>query len=384
MNKPLQSIRPNLVERVRALAVAGLSGARIIRELNGVHPIEIKTALVSVGEIDLAKSIFESVATELPHIHEIEREDNPILNFWPFTVQSASQLAEMTQGFSSVALLGVPTLYAILRNQLDCDVHLFERDDYLLREETSPGFHKCDVTREVSRSFDNKFDLVIGDPPWYFDEYCAWLATAERIVKPGGSVMFVLFPGGMRDSAPAERNSIFALAQKAFAEVVLSDVPVEYETPSFEQIQMIRSGIKPINWRYAALLIARAKKERALTQSLKATAQLEDWVERRVGSGRLFVNSACASNENEFLQAAQMGSRFLMSPSRRDPARKRANVISSRGHGLVCSNPDQLLRLVERLNVADDIATESGSLFGESRKLFEELVLDLWPRYICL
>jgi len=98
----------------------------------------------------------------------------------------------------------------------------------------------------------------------------------------------------------------------------------------------------------------------------------------------LFVNLACVPNDQEFLQEAQAGSRFLLSPSRRDLGRSRANVISSRGHGLRCSDPDRLLRFVERLKAADDIASESRALTGASKALFKELALDLWPRFICL
>ena len=357
---------------------------RAISELNGIHPIEIKAALLSAGERDLAKSLFDNIAINLPYIHEIGREDNPVLNFWPFTVQSAAQFTKMAQGFSSIALLGVPTLYATLRNQRNANVHLFERDDYLLREEAAPGFHKCDVTTGVPSSFNDSFDLVIGDPPWYFNEYRAWLTTAKRIVRPGGVVMFVLFPAGIRDAAPAERRNIFEFAEELFSGVSLSDMVVEYETPSFEQIQMIRSGIQPINWRRAAVLVGRTKKQRHDSQLTNTVVQSEDWVERRVGSGRLFVNLFRSPEDGEFLQEAQTGSRFLSSPSRRDPGRNRANVLSSRGHGLRCANPSQLLGLVERLNTADDVDKESRSLTAASKRLFSELVLDLWPRFISL
>jgi len=384
MNKPEKSMVPSLVERVRAFSANKLSGVQIIQALNGVHPIEIRAALLLAGEDDLLKSVFDNIAADLPRVHEIIREDNPVLSFWSFTAQSAAHLAKMAKGFKSVALLGTPTLYSVLRNQRACEVHLFERDDYLLREETAPSFHRCEVSTGIPKSFNNGFDLVIGDPPWYFDEYCAWLTTAERIVRPGGAVMFVLFPPGIRDTAPIEREHILGLAKKLFKDVRLSDVPVEYETPSFEQVQMIRSGVLPINWRRAALLVAHTKRDENDTQFSNRTISTEIWAERRVGSGRLFVNVAGLPASGEFLQEVQTGSRFLLSPSRRDPARSRANVVTSRGHGLRCSDPAELLRLIERLRDADDISSVSHSLMGTSQALFKSLAFDLWPRFICL
>jgi len=199
-------------------------------------------------------------------------------------------------------------------------------------------------------------------------------------VRPGGSVMFVLFPAGIRDAAPTERNAIVGLAETLFNNVSLSDLAVEYDTPSFEQVQMIRSGIQPINWRRAALLVGQGKKGNA--QAINRIVPQEHWVERRVGSGRLFVNLTPIPDDGEFLREAQTGSRFLLSPSRRDPARKRANIISSRGHGLQCANPAHLLQLVRRLDTADDVDKETCSLTDDSKRLFKELVLDLWPRFI--
>jgi len=374
-----------IVEIARSSVEAGLSGQQFIAKYNGLHPIEIKTALSDSGANALFNEACADILIEGPTLHEIIREDNPALSFWPFTHDTAADISERTKSFSKIALLGTPSLFSIAKHRLagtPSEVYLFDQDNYLFSE-TTEGFFKCDIS-EVPKSFKDEFDLVIADPPWYPDDYRRWLSVATCVVRPGGTVIFVLFPEGVRETAKGERRAILELADSLFSSVSIERARVLYETPSFEQVQLIRSGIAPLNWRSADLVIGQARSEKVLIGE-GFRGQQESWIERRIGSGRIFVNVHKPSqHESEWLNTANNGDRFLSSPSRRDGALPKANILSSRGHGLVCADPMKFTKLVERIESVSDIGDASSAIGGQSGKLFELVANDLWGRYIIL
>jgi len=374
MNKPFFDSHSHVVTKVRKGLAESLSGTDLIRQFDGLHPIEIRSAFIAANRLDLVEAVFGSISVNLPYLHEITREDNPILSFWPFTRATALKLAKLTAGFSSIGLLGAPTLFNLLKQERPRgDVFLFDRDDYLFRQETFPSFVKCDVAGGLPDMFNASFEVIIGDPPWYLDDYAAWLRTARRLVKEGGIVIFVLFPEGVRETARDERKAILSLASELFTECSVEENIVDYETPSFEQVQMVVNGIKPVNWRRAGLVTGRV----GLRERMEASStvrQSGEWTERRMGSGRIFIKADPAQTAGQFLETADATSRFLSSPSRRNPGRLRANVMSSRGHGLSCADPARLVEIIDNMKSPSDIEAIDGTMEGQSRNLLRELV----------
>lgn len=380
MNKIFPSPDLNILNNVQNGLAAGLSGSQLLQQLNGTHPIDIKHALLNADAHDVFERVFDGIKTDRPSFHEISREDNPSLSFWPFTSATVSRIEILAEGFSKVALLGVPSLFANLRSRSTSTI-LFDCDDYFFPE-GSDGFFKTDVAG-ISSNFDNMFDLVIADPPWYPDEYHEWLTTAARITRLGGTVMFVLFPEGIRPSARAERKEILEFAKNSLSDVTIDNTKAQYETPSFEQVQLICNGIRPINWRIADLVIGRTKEKKQI-QNSNVTREYNAWQECRVGSGRLFVdtNPNHFSPSENFLVCADVNSRFLPSPSRRSPARIKSNILSSRGHGLYCSDPAKFVQLIEKVKCAVDIDIIANSVDAPSSELFRLVMRELWGRFI--
>jgi hypothetical protein len=386
MNKHLPLSRLDVVRKVRTSLDAGLVGTALLQQLDGLHPIEIKNSLINTGDQSIFKKAFDGISVSKPMFHEILREDNPSLSFWPFTASTISKITSRTRDFSCIGLLGVPSLFANLRsaNQTaPTRATLFDCDDYFFAEGTE-GFLKSDVAG-ISSKFDGMFDLVIADPPWYLDEYREWLSTAARIIRPGGTFMFVLFPKGIRPSAQAEREAILAFAESAFSEISIDDTKVHYETPSFEQVQLIRNGILPINWRVADLVVCKAG-EKKKAHAAEGVRKFSIWHECKIGSGRFFIDPVAKNfhPDDDFLVCADTNSRFLQSPSRRTPGRAKANILSSRGHGLYCSDPNRFIRLANVVNCVSDIDQVANSIDPASRELFRLVMRDLWGRFIFL
>jgi len=348
-----------------------------------MHPIELKNNLLASRAYQEANRVFEGLEISQSIPYEIQREDNPVASFWPFTKVTAERIANMIDKYQSIALLGTPTVFGLLSSRRDDRALLFEHDEYFFPDGIVPGFIKCDVVRGVPRSYDDQFEFVFADPPWYLGDYFAWLETATRIVRPAGSVAFVLYPERIRESAGAERNKILALAREIFEDVSIKRNVIDYETSSFEQIQMIRNGIRPIDWRSADVLVGRTRKRKFQDQEIKISSATTDWIERRVGTGRVFIDLKPASVAS-FLETADASSRFLSSPSLRNAARLRANVITSRGHALCCSEPFLLISLIESIRQFSDLALLKPRVPDNSWSLFQLFATDLWGRFVVI
>jgi hypothetical protein len=204
MNKHVGSFHMRIVEDVSALVAASMEGVELIQALNGLHPIEIKNALISADENLLLEKVFGDLNISGPVLKEISRDDNPVLSFWPFTASCARQISQIVSSYESVALLGVPTVFGVLADRSIGRTVLFDTDDYLFRPNVTAGYIQCDVLSEIAAQYENQFDLVVGDPPWYFDEYCSWLKTAIGLARPGGTIIFVVFPPNIRDTSKIE------------------------------------------------------------------------------------------------------------------------------------------------------------------------------------
>jgi hypothetical protein len=382
MNLHAGNFRSQLVEQVRALSANSKSGAELIQALDGVHPIDVKDVLVAAGEMDLVERLFRDLAISRPAFREMRRDDNPVLSFWPFTPDCAQQIADLVPDSDSVALLGAPTIFSVLNERRIGRAILFDNDDYLFSQEATHGYVRCDVLSNVLLPYENQFDLIVGDPPWYFEEYCSWLLTAIGLARPGGTIVFVLFPPNIRNTAANERDEILALARKTLSDVEILPIPAAYETPSFEQIELIQNGIAPINWRRAQLMSGKVPPNKAKFVPSKRSGPSEVWTERRVGCGRIFAKNV--PNIPVFLETADANSRFLSSPSTRNLARTRSNVISSRGHGLRCNDTELLLTKLENLRDARDICNIGVGLDQASASLLKSVADDLWPRFITI
>lgn len=383
MNEHSGTFEAKIVEDVRTLARDSKTDVDLFNAMGGVHPIEIKRALLAAKEYKLLESVFSDLAVNGPALREMKRDDNPVLSFWPFTLDCARKLAKISEAYNKVALLGAPTVFSTLRGLQKENVILFDSDDYLFREQSTEGYVQCNLLSDELLSFEDQFDLVVGDPPWYLEDYTAWLDAAIRLARPGGTIIFVLYPQNIRENARREIEEIHRRANGILSNFKSLSLVAEYETPSFEQIELIQNGIRPVDWRRAEFFSAKVPLQKVRAPIRDLPKQVEQWTECRIGCGRLFIQDV-ASDGFTFLQTANPNSRFLSSPSRRDPSRKKANVVSSRGHGLSCSQPRQFIDLVNEINASSDIERISAQLDKSSSELLQLVANDLWGRFITI
>jgi hypothetical protein len=287
-------------------------------------------------------------------------EGNPVLCSWYFTTQTCRRIAKLRDWSSlRLAFLGTPRLYDWFRSQnlgkerllLDLDAVVLEKLSAFSSD--ADVVAQYDIADKLPDSYRGRFDFVFFDPPWYPVEYFTWLGSAS-LLAPGGHVVFSLFPELTRPSADAERRDVLEFCGRFSEELTLVSSFLDYEIPTFELGQLRAAGLSSIGpWRVADLVIAKinAGARPDFDRGDAERTPASQWREVDIGGLRLFVNLLDRrEHEPRLLMTPTGTSTILPSPSRREPTRKKVNVLSSRGHGLVTSRPTDLVQILESLS----------------------------------
>jgi hypothetical protein len=210
-----------------------------------------------------------------------------------------------------------------------------------------------DIHANIPANLLGQFDYVIFDPPWYPTEYEIWIQRAMRLA-PAGTMCFSLFPELTRPEAPDERAKLFAYLQESASFVVCVSNCLEYEIPSFEKQQLIASGVFGLGpWKLSDLIFCRVNRPTTGKGDAECPPTLENWAEIDIGRLRIFVKVVrYVESHGSFLRSAAENSIVLPSPSNRDEPHKEANVLTSRGHGLICSDPGTLVHILQNVHLA--------------------------------
>jgi len=249
-----------------------------------------------------------------------------------------------------LAFLGTPRLYEWFatsrlgkeRVLLDLDRAVLDRLARLADAPDDRHFH-YDTAEEVPSELCGEIDCVFFDPPWYSDDYRIWLKRAAALTTTGMAV-FPLFPELTRPTAATERRELLTLLEScARDQLVLTDF-VDYDVPSFEKAELAACGILAAEpWKIADVVILRMTPPCASQLDVALPTSAKRWIEVDVGRMRFFVDTSRGFEDPRLLFLPPGWSPILRSPSRRDPQRQAANVLTSRGHGVLTSRPEALV-----------------------------------------
>jgi hypothetical protein len=379
LNRPVDSDLQRYYAEVRSRIVRSVAErprafVDIVRECEGTFPSIVRQCLSDFGPDIVATpspaySLPEGVA---PPEHEPSGvsaiEGNPVLCSWYFTHKTCERIAKLRDWSSSrVAFLGTPRLFEWFRCRglgkerllLDLDTVVLEH----LKESAGAGpdvLAEYDVADEVPEEFRGSYDCVFFDPPWYPDPYAVWLSRSLSLA-PGGAAFFSLFPELTRPSAAEERGRIIETVAGVSRAVTLISSFIDYEVPSFEGEQLKAAGLGDLGpWKVADLLFAELRE--GAPPPCPAPARARAWEEVDIGTLRMFVahDGAADDPSGRLLSTLEDGSTLLASPSRRNPGRQAANVLTSRGHGLFTPRPRKLIEVLRRLAEAQSLARPPG------------------------
>jgi hypothetical protein len=291
-------------------------------------------------------------------------QGNPVLSSWYFSAATCGNIAGLRDwSHERLAFLGTPRLYEwFAERRLGQTRVLFDLDATILRAladlTASAGDRQVtyDAGCELPDVYVDRFDYVFFDPPWYPEHYVTWLRRACRLA-PHGTLIFPLFPRLTRPSAAAERNQIVRPLNDAGVSIWTISAFAEYVVPSFERAELRAAGLDSLElWKAADVIIAELAGLATVVEFDDLQLDETSWAEVDLGSIRIFADLSRRSSDKRFAFLPEGWTRILVSPSRRDPQRAQANVLTSRGHGFMTSDP---VRLVEWLG---DVARSAHSL----------------------
>lgn len=352
----------------------------VLRACRGVFPSQIielahrhNLCLPDPQARDLVQLPSSSGIDELP--------GNPALCSWYFTDETAQRLTTLVDYRDrAIVFLGCPKLFAYFDSHLVGNSRtLFDVDRFIVdflrssRSDMQNSIIEQDLNYPIDKQWESRFDIAFFDPPWYTSDYVTWLSRAVSIVVPNGLIAFSLFPELTRPSGDSDRQEILKIARLIDPDALLIHDALQYSVPSFERVQLARSGIQSLrSWKSSDLVIMHRRivpPEPPLAQSRQ-----DNWTEVIVGSTRIFISNV--DRQTSHLFAAPPGGSYLVSPSRRDSIRKLINVLTSDGRGFISNDPSKLAGILREISISniDDVLSSHSEIDILSRQTLNELL----------
>jgi len=226
-------------------------------------------------------------------------------------------------------------------------------------------------------------DIVVFDSPWYLPDTVAWLLAASKLVKRGGSIVFVLYPPLVRATAKLERELILEIAS-SMGEVEIQEDVLAYETPLFEQEALDGSGLHGLSeWRRADAVRVTVDKPFADSDLglLRRPSIDGTWRSFVIGDQVVKVRSRPMRREGHTPPKAllrPLGANFLLeSVSVGVPQRKLVDVWTSRNRAAASSDTRLLSLILRRLSRGESLRQAVRPYVAETPTEFERQMHDL-------
>ncbi len=297
-------------------------------------------------------------------------QNNPVLSSWYYSWDTCYKLGNLSLWKNKhILFLGSPRLFEYFASKglgerlvlVDLDSVVIDALSQRYTTDTSEkvfSFFRGDINDfSISKFLEEhplSFDSVFLDPPWYLECYTPWLNTALKLIKPGGYVIFSLFPSLLRPTAISERTEILTKCREIAKTVLLCSDLSEYDTPSFERKELEHVGLAlRHNWKISDVVVLTDITKNTFSQNISITKDYLSWKEFDWLNMRWFLDYSRNFSHNPHFLSAPQGSRFLKSPSKRNPQFNEVNLLSSRGHGLCVSDPVKFMSLISKLRCKD-------------------------------
>jgi hypothetical protein len=226
-------------------------------------------------------------------------------------------------------------------------------------------------------------DIVVFDSPWYLPDTIAWLLSASKLVKRGGSIVFALYPPLVRAKAKLERELILEIASLMGA-VEIKEEALVYETPLFEQEALDGSDLHGLSeWRRADVVRVAVGKSIADTDLDLLRRPLIDgaWRSFVIGDQVVKVRSRSMRLESHRQHKGllrPLGDNFLLgSVSAGVPQRDLVDVWTSRNRVAASSDTRLLSLILRRLARGESLRQAVRPYVAEIPTEFEHQMHDL-------
>lgn len=350
----------------------------IVRRCHGVYPTQVKQILDSLNLYTTPVSLYltqkdlipcsvnTTIDSDVTDLITYKLDNNPVLSCWYYSWNTCQKIASIDLWHDKrILFLGTPRLfeYFVISNKSSY-YRLIDLDKVVIKE-LHQKYESPRVTVEQNdintiTDFNQKYDVVFLDPPWYLESYYSWLTKAFHFVQKNGIIIAPLFPYLLRPTASDERKKLYEFCRKTSKTVLSFPDFMEYDVPTFEKQELIHAGLDILsNWKISDLIIIKDIISEPLDASnYQIDLKYREWIEFEFSSTRWFLH--VESNQPRYsidnhapLLSIIDNSPYLYSPSRRNPQLKKANLLSSKGHAFYVSDTMYLSRIFDEIKKGD-------------------------------
>jgi hypothetical protein len=256
---------------VAILAAQRIPDADVYLRSLGAFPPLVKEALVAVTENlhPLPHSRQFSLERSSGDLSPWEDEElDPVDAQWYFDLPSVKRIvSHFPPGTTSVLALGTPTVAAIAASDIE-EVTLVDISRRFWSK-SRPAWLDVSRVERILHDLDDKpydgisdADVVVMDPPWYIENYRAWLFSAIMACRPGGLIAVALPQLLTNRRSLPERQQIIKLLEN-IGPVTIKYDELTYVTPSFEKAVLRADGLDHLRrWRCADLALVEVRRRK--------------------------------------------------------------------------------------------------------------------------
>jgi hypothetical protein len=351
----------------RAVNAGGHTFGDLVRRLPGVYPSCVVDSLrrhLAFGQIPLlraARLISQSANAVSSSISCVARDGLPVphpLDFdWRFSDEAVERILDEASLLShhrgSFGVVGAPSV-ALKAGQTwtSGSVIAFDVNPIIvaaLRQlNERVASLRCNVFIDEPAGF--RLDVVVTDPPWYFDELCSALWFGHAICRTGGFVLASIPPLGTRPGIARERTTLIEFSSTLGLELIrIEAAELPYRSPPFEQNALRAIGVAgaPVDWRCGDLAVFAKRSSFRSPRPTVSSPVDSDWCDVSFSAAHLRVSSERSGGFSDPRLSSIIEGDVLPTVSRRDPRRKAAKVWTSGNRVFACSGCD-IFRVVAK------------------------------------
>lgn len=309
---------------------------------------------------------------------------------WRFSFQAIKHLyqkirTDAPKETGTIVFIGTPSLWKY------CLMHLPERL-HLILVDINASKHIAGTDRNNIAAIDidinNKpgylrkihADIIVMDPPWYFNYYRLFFDRANEMAQVGTLVYCIMPPKYTRFTAEQETLDILKIIKEQYGMTKISYhiSDVSYHTPPFEVNVLKAHGIEclPPNWRVGDLLIVK-KVEIGSGNSDDLTVNSEQWDEYIIDAIRIKLGHTDREIESYSIHLVELYKDNIFPSVKRSANKKNINVWTSGNRVFWCDNIPLLKLILSRWGkmwIDDSIGKEDMESIGEVQRIIENVV----------
>lgn len=359
---------------------------QIITKAEGASPISVKAVLDTFG----AEFIYNKLA------HIVSKEDKSSTNKnrkilsdphpadydWRFNSRTITKyLNELSLApHKKIALLGTKTIFTGLIDR-HIDTIIFNKSSSLLNDFRSNGYIaglvECDLFN-MQPKYNNSFDLVIADPPWYLEFYKAFINRSSEFLRLGGVLHLSVLQKFTRPNAEKDIKEVIQYASKVGLKLIEKKPRYfTYETPIFEQNTLKVNNLYCQNWRKSDLYIFEKLAISETNIQVDDSNNLESWVEFRWKNKKIKIRDHSRQDDALFnYEPADRNNLIFTNVSRRSPYRKRIDIWTSDNFAFKVNKTKVLVSYFEYLSLGKS-HNKAVSILKEQYFLSKQEILNL-------